>query len=69
MISIQNVRLNENNISTYNKGKRMISSTEFTIDITMNNGKELTFRYESEEQRDTVFSNLDKFFKLETCCD
>ena len=69
MISIQGVRINENSISSYKKDERMISSTIFSITLSMNNGQELTFRYSSEKERDKVFSNLDTFFKLEACCD
>ena len=69
MISIQGVRINENSISSYKKDERMISSTVYSITLSMNSGQELTFRYESEKQRNKVFSNLDTFFKLEACCD
>jgi len=69
MISIQGVRINEISISSYEKDKQVISTDIFSFSVYLMNGKELTFRYSSEKERDKVFNNLDTFFKLEACCD
>ena len=69
MISIQGVRINENSISSYEKDKQAIATDVFSFSVYLISGKELTFRYSSEKERDKVFTNLDTFFKLEACCD
>ena len=69
MISIQGVRINENSISSYEKNKQIIATDIFSFSVYLISGKELTFKYSSEKERDKVFSNLDTFFKLEACCD
>jgi len=69
MISIQGVRINENSISSYEKDKQAIATDVFSFSVYLMSGKELTFRYSSEKERDKVFTNLDTFFKLEACCD
>lgn len=67
MISIQGVRINENSISSYEKDKQ--ATNIFSFSVYLMSGKELTFRYSSEKERDKVFNNLDTFFKLKACCD
>jgi hypothetical protein len=69
MISIQGVRINENSISAYEKNKKAVATDFFSFSVYLISGKELTFRYSSEKERDKVFTNLDTFFKLESCCD
>lgn len=69
MISIQGVRINENSISSYEKNKQAVATDIFSFSVYLISGKELTFRYSSEKERDKVFTNLDTFFKLEACCD